>query len=248
MKVFKAKDRFGSETEFILKEAGVKEVTEADMIYRIAYSNSLKNGILPREKMKDLMREHGIWDEEDDKALQELIKDIAKLELQLKESESRSDNAKCIELAELLDQARNKMWRLFLIQQNSYTNSCEGYADTVKQEALMASCVLIKANNARYWKNYKEYVLEKDENETSEVPMRAMETLAALLNTNKDTLLETFPEHRWLKEAKKQFFDKEIAKAEAELKERTENGKADIGDPVHTPGADNEIVPVQSVE
>lgn len=229
MKTFKAKDRFGAETEFVLKEAGMKELTEADIIYRVAYSQSLKDGILPREKMKDLMRQYEIWSEEDDKALQTTIKEIAKLELSLKESESRGDKDKCIELSEAINLARVKMWKLFLIQQNTYTHSCEGYADTVKQEALMASCVIVKANNVRYWKNYKEYVVERDENTSSAVAIKAMGMLTDVLNSNKDNMLESLPESKWLKEAKKKMLEEEIAKAQAELQERVEHATKGLG-------------------
>ncbi len=229
MRTFKAKDRFGAEVEFILKEAGMKEITEADIVYRIAYSQALKDGILPREKMKDLMRHHEIWSEEDDKILQETIKEIAKAELTLKESESRGDQDKCIELSEVINLARVKMWKLFLIQQNTYTHSCEGYADTVKQESLMAACVVVKANGVRYWKNYKEYVVERDENDASEVPVKAMESLTAVLNSNKDTMLDSLPESKWLKEAKRQMLEDEISKAQAELTERVKDATEGLG-------------------
>lgn len=236
MKNFKAKDRFGAEVEFGLKEATMKEITESDIAYRIAYSQALKNGILPREKMKDLMRQHDIWSEEDDKALQDVIKEIAKLELLLKESESKGNQDKCIELAEVINTARIRMWKLFLIQQNTYTQSCEGYADTIKHESLMAACVVIKANNIRYWKDYKEYVLERDENATSEVPVKAMETLTSVLNNNKDNMLDSLPESKWLKEAKKHMLEEEIKKVQSELEERVENATKGLGDRTAEPG------------
>ena len=59
-RTFKAIDRHGAEMDFELIEATDILVREADMIYRKAYSEAIKEGILPREKMREIFDKNGM--------------------------------------------------------------------------------------------------------------------------------------------------------------------------------------------
>jgi len=198
-RTFRAIDRHGAEMEFELIEATDILIREADMIYRKAYSEAIKEGILPREKMREIFDKNGIWTKDDDDDFRRLVSDITSLSLSLEEASKRSDNNECIKISGEMGILRVKMLRLFSVQQASYMQSCEGYAELTKLESLMASCVIIKATKQRYWKNYKDYVIERDQNATSNVPEKAMEFNNSLLEKMRDDTINEYPEQKWLK-------------------------------------------------
>ena len=232
-RVFKAKDRYGNEPEFQIIDATLKEERESEMQYRIAYNEALKHGLMPRDKMKEIMLSKDIWTEKDDKQYKELLLKISRLEIQLKKQEAEGDQKKCAEIALELGKVRSQLMKAHLMQQSSYINSCEGFADHVRVEALVASCVRVKATNERYWQNYSEYVLERENNLTSQVAEKAFEVYTAwLMDANKDTI-SNYPEQKWIKDYRENIFETIIADVSQELEERKgtkkkKNGKRTV--------------------
>ena len=90
-RIFKANDRNGSSCEFELKPPGVGEENEGERQYRIAYSKALVEGIFPREKLRELMREHGMWTDEDDRELKKAVGKIAVFQVELRNAETNRD-------------------------------------------------------------------------------------------------------------------------------------------------------------
>lgn len=229
--MFKAKDRFGAEIEFELKEPTLHEENEAEMQYRIAYSAGLKTGVLTRKAMQELLRKYEIWKDDDEKEMTEVTKGLALLEIDLHHAESRSDNIECATLAGKLAEKRNRLFELFMLTQSSYMNSCEGYADAVRIEALMAACVVVKATGKRYWKDYKEYIMERDENPTATVAIGASQANLEVLQAKRLTMIDDWPEQKWLKDIKtKTFTDENIVKSTIveRIEEAVKNDQMDL--------------------
>lgn len=197
-RTFKATDRFGAEIEFELREPDKEAIRISDMQYRIAYSVALKEGILPREKMREIFKESGIWDDDDEKSITNVIKDLSITTLKLEEASKRGDRDECIKIAGDMASLRIRMFQLFLVQHSCFLNSCEGYAELVRLESLMALSVFIKHTNQRYWKAYKDYVIERDQNDKSNVVFNASTLNNKLLELKKDELVNEYPEQRWL--------------------------------------------------
>lgn len=225
-KAFMAKDRYGASMEFVIRAADRKASHEADMNYRIAYGEAIKLGLLPREKIRQILKDHKIWTEEDEKSFKETLLELAKLELELKECEHAGKKDGAILAAGKLAASRNKLWELTLIQQMPFTNSCEAYADLVRMESEMAANVVIKATGKRYWGSYKEYVIERDTNLSAEVATKASEIIAADLLEQRTMIFQDTPEQVWLKNQKINVEEAEI-KAQAELQKRATDG-ADV--------------------
>lgn len=217
---FKAVDRYGATVEFSLREPTFVEENEAEMQYRVAYTQALKNGILPRDTMRKVMEENEFWDEGDEKELKSIISDIAAEELKLHAAESEGQTTECAEIAKKIGELRMDMWKLFIVQQNPMMNSCEGYAETVKQESLMAACTVVKASNQRYWKNYREYVIERDGNEKATVAGKAREVQMLLLTEASMENIRALPEQKWVKKITD--FDLGFEKAGEEIKKRAQ--------------------------
>lgn len=227
---FRAVDRHGAEMDFVMLDADMARETEAEMQYRIAYSNALKFGILPRDKMREMLGDQGIWSEAEDEKLQTAVRDVATLELKLSAAQIKGEHDECTNIAKELAKCRQEMFKLWSIQQGVYVNSCEGYAEVVRQESLTASCVIIKANGKRYWEDYKSYVTERDENDKATVAALAMDLRNEILNEEYNQLTADYPEHRYLKESAGRLAEQlqqRLVDAKEELKERTEKIHAD---------------------
>ena len=221
-RTFKAIDRHGAEMEFELIPATDLLERESEMEYRKAYSAAIKEGVLPREKMRDIFKEHGIWTQEDDDQFMSLVKEISALNIKLDNAAKQGMDDECIKLAGEMGKLRIQMLQLFTIQQSAYMQSCEGYAEIVRLEALMASCVVIKVNKQRYWKNYRDYVIERDNNARSTVPTQAMLINNVDLERRRDDAIAEYPEQKWLKILQKDMISKATEEAKAKMVKRVE--------------------------
>lgn len=221
-KEFKAIDRYGAEMEFEFIVPTMAIEQESQMNYRIAYGKALSIGVLPREKMREIMRENGIWEESQESELKDIIRSIAELEVKMQHVMTAGNDKECNNIAGQLAEKRNRMWSLYMVSQMPIINSCEGYADVIKQESEMAACVRIKANGQRYWADYKQYVLERDENTKSTVPQKAMEIQAEIMESRRQEIVNAYPEAKWLETIKNALFAR---KASAVAEDKIKNNK-----------------------
>ena len=207
---FHAIDRTGGLCEFELVVPNMAAENEGERCYRVAFSNALSQGVFPREKMREVMSQYDMWTEEDDKQLKEAVGQIAVLQLQLKEAETAGEDKKCSVIAKEISISRRRMWELFLVQQSVYMNSAEGVAEMIKTEAIMAACTVIKATGKRYWKDYSEFVNERDFNQKSTVYSLVVQLQSNLLDEARKDLTGDYPEYRYLKRAEERMLDREV--------------------------------------
>ena len=219
-KEFEAVDRNGRTIVFEMAEPD-SERERAGEIQRLkAYSEALKEGILPREAMRTLLREKGVWDDEDDKEFTDHIRRVAGLERELNDATARGNNEKCTSIAGDLSKARLAMLRSFMVANTVLMNSCEGYAEAIKLEAMMASCVLVKDTKEPYWKSYREYVIERDCHPISTVASEAQACKGMIEEEQHNKTVERYPEHEWLKQMN--------ADLVAQIKSELERAKEDV--------------------
>jgi hypothetical protein len=241
---FKAKDRFGADMQFALVPPTLQIETEGERYYKIAYSQALSQGIFPREKLRGVMKDHGMWTEEDEKKYKTIVAKIALWHAELLQFEQTGDTEKCKKIAMEMDGERDKMWSLFLIQQSVFMHSAEAMAELVKTEAMMAACTRLKATGERYWKDYTEFVREKEQNLKSTVYMEVVEVQSNLLKSIREDIEGKYPETKYLKDVRESILDRAIAedvqkeiarRKEAALEGLNNNAEMeseDIGEPV----------------
>jgi len=253
---FKAKDRFGADMEFELVPANLAADAEGERYYKVAYSKALSQGIFPREKLRGVMKDHGMWTDEDEKKYKKIVAQLALLHADLLKTEQAGNSEKCEMLAKEMEEQRNNMWELFLIQQSVFMHSAEAMAELIKTEAVMAACTRIKATGDRYWKNYEEFVREKEENDKSTVYIELVEVQTAIIKALREDVEGKYPEAKYLKDVRESIMDraieedvqKEIAKRkEAALdKLEEEDGQVDREDRGES-GEGNRAEPASSV-
>lgn len=209
-RIFTAKDRNGTDHEFELVIPNVAAENEGERIYRVAFSKALADGIFPREKLRELMRAHHMWTEDDERELKSVVAKMALSQIDLRNSETEGKDEECKKIASEMSKLRLRMWELFLIQQSVYLNSAEGVAELVKTEAVMAACTHLKATQRRYWKDYSEYVKERDLNPKSTVYSKVIEVQSHLLDEVRKGLMEDYPEAKYLKDVTDRMLDREV--------------------------------------
>lgn len=198
MKEFKAKDKFGNECDFELADPTKKDAIDAETQYRLAYSESLKLGLLTRESMFRLMKESGSWSEEFDKEFKDLTQKAASAELKLSKAIQEGNDSDATTAATDLTKFRTDLWEFIKIKTTPLINSCEGVSEVIKHEAMLCFTVKLKGAKNRYWNTYKDYVTERDLNTKSTVAEQMYEVFAASSEQDRMTYFNELPETKWL--------------------------------------------------
>ena len=239
---FKAVDRHGAEIEFQLIEPNLAIENEAERQYRISYSKALAEGVFPKEKLREIMKQYGMWTDSDDKEMKIVTSKMAIVQMELESAQRAKRTESCKKLAKELVELRQRMYQLFMIQQSVFMNSAEGIAEVSKAEAIMAACTVIKATNQRYWKDYKEYTKERDEDTRSTVYTNVVEVQTQLLDKTRESIESEYPEHQYLKDIKDMMIDREI---EQEIKFELERRKSKALELVDKKEEENQIAKVE---
>lgn len=220
-RTFRATDRLGAEREFELVPPNLAAESEGERQYRIAFSHALKEGIFPKEKLREIMQAHEMWTDEDDRELREMVGKMAVLQIELQACQKRGDDKGCLTAAKEMSDVRARMWELFLVQQTVYMNSAEGVAETIKMEAVMAACTVVKATGERYWSNYADFVQERDFNTKSSVHASVVTLQSKILDELRQGVVDDYPEKAYLKDVKERMMDREVEEAVlSKLKDR----------------------------
>jgi len=228
---FNAKDKFGADMQFKLAAPTLPIETEGERYYKVAYSKALSQGIFPREKLRSVMRDHGMWTEEDEVKYKKIVATIALLHARLLKAEQSGDDDECEKLAQDMNEQRDKMWELFLIQQTVFMHSAEALAELIKTEAMMAACTRLAATDQRYWKTYEDFVREKEENMKSTVYLEVVEVQSEILKAVRDDIEGKYPESKYLKDVRESIMDRAIEEdVEKEIARRREDALENLGE------------------
>jgi len=194
---------------------------EAERQYRVAYSKALAEGVFPKEKLREIMKQYGMWTDNDDKEIKIVTSKMAIVQMELDSAQRAQKKEHCKKLAKELLELRQRMYQLFMVQQSVFMNSAEGIAEVAKAECIMAACTVIKATKQRYWKDYKEYAKERDEDIRSTVYTKVVEVQTTILEQARENIEKEYPEHEYLKDIKDMMIDREVEKEiKAELEKR----------------------------
>jgi hypothetical protein len=188
------------------------------------------------------MKDHGMWTEEDDRELREIVAKIAVLQIELQAAQKRGDDDKCLAVAKEMSDNRRRMWELFLVQQTVYMNSAEGVSEAIKLEAVMAACTVVQSTGERYWQSYKDFVEERDFNLKSTVHPTVVTLQAKILDDLRQGVMDDYPEKQYLKSVEASMLDPELEeKVIAKLKERASIALEELEEKESAEGMETEV-------
>jgi len=179
----------GKKYKVIRPTAKIRE--ESEEVELKAFADGMRKGFLCRDEMEKLLRERGIWGEEEEKQLEEVRSKIREL---LKELRLESGKKKSQKIYEKIKTLRQKEQELFSKYDSYFSMTCDSRATNQRLMYLIASCVLDAEGN-RVWKDFDSFKAEEDTGLLSEAINQAMSFFLDL-----DIDLSTYPEDRIMRE------------------------------------------------
>jgi len=199
--VVESEDSKGKKKKLIVVLPNAKINKDAQLVYNQSFSTALKSGAILRQKLDQVMREQGIWDDIKQKEYDQIMVDINDKEKQLASGGIKLDEAKsvAVEMREL----RGKFRGLISERTSMDGNTAEGQADNARFNYLSYACML-NQEGKRVFETFEHYEETADEPYVVACAGALAEKLYGL-----DPSYETnLPENKFLQDYK--FVDKDL--------------------------------------
>ena len=180
----------------LVKKPNRKDLNESQIAYNKAWSKSLEEKAILRQKLNDYLTEQGVWSDDKQKQYEDFVKKINDRELVLKKGGIPLKKAKSIALE--LKRLRAS-FRELISERTSYdNNTAEGTADNARFDYLVSVCVIDPSNKQPVFKNIDDY------NERGAEPwaLKAAGELANFLYDLDPNYESNLPENDFLKKFK----------------------------------------------
>jgi len=182
-----------NEVEFFVVRPSLNTLNEASKVYNKTFSQAIGAGAIVRERLDDVLREQGLWNDEKDAAYKMLRKEILEAELKLKKGGIRLAEGR--QLALDIKHKRNKMVEMLISRTNLDSNTAEGQADNMRFNYLVSACLVYKDSSRSYYSNLEDYLNKSTEPLANE----AARQLYALLYRSDDDLDSSLTENKFLR-------------------------------------------------
>lgn len=191
--------------EFVIKEPGLTDVKEAQRVFNQALAQGLMDKLPLRVKLDEVVREQGLWSEEQEAKAKSLQKSLYDSERKLDEGGMKLSEAK--QIAMQMKKDRDELTGLLTIRTGLDGLCAEGQADMARFNYLVYACTVNPTNNQRLFPSLDKFLMPPDER----TRMLAGEAARAYANKmyNLDENSEsTLPENRFLRKYK--FVDEKL--------------------------------------
>lgn len=168
-----------------------KQKNQAESVYNRAFKKAIDDKMFLRAKLKDIVIEQGLWDEEKQQQENEIRQKIAKLEYALQSGgksllDARKD---ALELLDLRNQLQNLRAELTALD----NHSAEAKADNERFLYYVSVCTVYNDTGKPYFNSYAEF--EEDETNVSLIASALLMEL--IYGFNPDSLKQ-LPERKFL--------------------------------------------------
>jgi hypothetical protein len=209
--IFDDKRSFTHDGEkYFIDNAGIDEVRQADWFYSKTYNEALLAGVTTMAQMQDILEERDIigkkYEEKRLALIEELNEKIAELN-----SVKTIDEKK--EMAEKVEDVRNRLFRWNQRASSPMSNSVEQLAEDARIEYL-TSAMVKDSNGNKVWGSYDEY--KTTSNPT--LAMRSRYSVMLALQGLDEDFLEKTPEAIAKKEVEEADKLKQIEEAKPKVK------------------------------
>lgn len=230
-KIVKTKDKEGNDLTLVVKAPTPKQMAESMMYSAKVFRECVDMGVLPRIKINSYLRDVGLWDDEKEQQLQNIITNLRDAELQLRRGGKTKDGTPFTLKDARVLALKMKEWRIeYVLLMAAYSAldakySIEGLAENAKFDYLVSSCVFTE-DQKRLFKSYDNYIEESDNQYASDAAM----ALNDLINGSTEDLEKSWPEHKFLlehgfiREADSRLIDKDGNLVNVDFKKVDEEG------------------------
>lgn len=182
----------GTEVELAVLKPTPGQMQEATRVYNKTWAQGVKDHLLLREAIDDYMREQGIWGDEQESRLQEILKSINETEKTLSAGKMKKLDAKA--LAMKLWDLRSEMRQLIAKKTMIENNSVESQAENARFNYLVSVGTVYNETGEPVFSSLEDY-LGKDEDWSYEC---ASQMSHMLYNLDPD-FEQNLPENKFLK-------------------------------------------------
>lgn len=184
------------------------------ILYAQQYRELIKRGVATRSAMLDLLKQEGMWREEEENKFNNLLVEAALLE-SLLENIPETDNVKQKETVIKLAKIRNAMLELIQIKTEPMEYVAETIADDIIKENYLVFSTFYE-DGRKYFGSYEDFKNRREEDNVKKIVATFNDELSKL---NTKQLLD-LPENKWL--MKNGYMDKEGQVANEEVKKELE--------------------------
>lgn len=147
----------GKEIELYVRNPSLQENEEAESIKLKTWTKAVKEGAILAEKLNDVLREQGVWDEEKETKLGDLQEELITSVSKLKKGGIKLSTAK--ELALRIRELRAEIQMVSLDRVNYIDNCAEGLAQNRMFAYLVSVCTVYNDNHKKkYFTSFEDYL------------------------------------------------------------------------------------------
>ena len=150
----------GKKVKFKLLEETLDIERQCDTEYHIAYTQLLAKGILPRAKLESRMKEQGIWEEDDEKRLQDLQNKLVTLQIELEGANTHEEG---MLVAKNMGELRAACLSLVEVKAAVLSNSCESLAENIRRDAYLAYATVYADTDKKVFSSYEDFLSRSSE-------------------------------------------------------------------------------------
>lgn len=194
---FNTVDNYGNEVELYVMDPTPKQLADAKKVYGRTWREFAEEGVPVKATIERIARDQGIWDDEKEKELQGIQKQILEIERKLKGGGSfygSVEEAKDDAIA--MRRLRNKMYESLIEKSALDNNSAESQAENVRIAFLISTCTYSSVTKLPYFKSLDDYYARSSEKAALDA------TNKFLLEVNKVNLNfeHDLPENKFLRD------------------------------------------------
>lgn len=184
---FKFKDKI-----YVVKKPTMKINSDAQKVYNKTFAEALEAKCIIREKLDDVLRSQGLWNDMKEQQYQTLRREILDLELSLKRGGIKLVKAK--KIAQKIKEKRLDIMDLLSARSRLDSHTAEGQADNMRFNYLVSACLVYNETGKCYFSSLESYMDKADE-DLSEL---AAKELYLLLFDQNDSAEKELTENKFL--------------------------------------------------
>ena len=235
VRVFKSVDSDGNDIVLEFRRPSQQTHKKAELVYRQKFSEALRGGIVLQAEVAKLLKERGLWTEEDEATEHEMRVELKALEESLKDDGVSNDDG--LKIVEQIKALRLKIREHTAIFTSVADATCESVANEERNMFYASECIYNKQSGAKVYKNLEDFQSRLDEQFTVDSYREA--TIAALeLVVGQELpsdLTTQYAENIWvaergLDEDKEEESEEDAAPAQKKKRRRKTKAKAAAGE------------------
>ena len=159
-RIYVVKKDNGSFVKLSVRNPNSEETEIADIEYSKAFVKALKNQIPTARAMEKILAESGTWTSEDDKKLNDIIEEGAKLEEVLSDEKTSEGEKK--EIEKRLDELRDISADLRREKNSYYNHTAESKAADAQRDCTVVLVTRFADSDLPVWKSLDDFLKEED--------------------------------------------------------------------------------------